>query len=251
MAEESAVAGQCALSREEIQHISDSFNFLYHGLKEAKRRFENPAAEDGGRDGAVHALEYVLKFFTALERNGVYPLIVRDGVQAPLARLLGDLESLDDGLVSAMLVPKKKSGRARANVFYDGIKGIAVFTARRLTATGIPPAEARKRVASELATLGIRPARKGSDDGSGRFSERTLRKWQDDIGANVTATDTLTQLEAAHLEEVLKGFGLSVLPAGSTADDLLRQRCEGADLQRAYLVKLGAYIARTRSQETT
>jgi hypothetical protein len=89
MAEGSAAdAAQCVLSHEEIQHISDAFNFLYHGLREAKSRFEDPVADDAGRDAAIHALEYVLKFFTVLHETGVYPLIVNDGVHAPLARLL-------------------------------------------------------------------------------------------------------------------------------------------------------------------
>jgi hypothetical protein len=155
MAEESAAdAARCVLTQEEIHHISDAFNFLYHGLREAKSRFENPVAHDGGRDGAIHALEYVLKFFTVLERTEVYPLIVRDGVHAPLARLYSDLMSLDDGMVSAMIAPIKKRGRARASAAYDALKGIAAFTVRRLTATGIRPLEARKLVASELAKRG-------------------------------------------------------------------------------------------------
>lgn len=252
MAEELAAdAAQCALTQQEIHHISDAFNFLYHGLREAKSRFENPVAHDGGRDGAIHALEYVMKFFTVLERTGVYPLIVRDGVHAPLARLYSDLMSLSDGMVSAMLAPIKKRGRARASGAYDAMKGIAAFTLRRLTATGIRPPEARKMVANELAKRGIRPTRKGSQQGLERFSERTLRKWQDDIGVNETATGTLRHLEAAHLMETLQHFGLSSLPAGSTADDLLLQRFRPIELQRVYLDKMAAYIARTRSRETT
>jgi hypothetical protein len=252
MAEESATdAAQCVLSPEEIQHISDAFNFLYHGLREAKARFENPAAHDGGRDGAIHALEYVLKFFTALEGTEVYPLIVRGGVHAPLVRLYSDLMSLNDGMVSAMLAPMKKRGRARAGAAYDAMKGIAAFTVRRLTATGIRPPEARKVVASELAKLGIRPTRKGSEEGVREFSERTLRKWQEDIGFNETATNTLRRLEVAHLMETLQHFGLLSIPTGSTADDLLLLHFRPIDLQRVYLDKMAAYIGRTRSRETT
>jgi hypothetical protein len=252
MAEGSAAdAAQCVLSNEEIQHISDAFNFLYHGLREAKSRFKNPVAGDAGRDGAIHALECVLKFFTVLHETGIYPLIVSHGVHAPLVRLFDDLRSLGDGMVSALLAPVKGPGRARASGSYDALKGVVGFTVRRLTASGVSAPEARKKVASELAKQGIRPARKGSKHGSGQFSERTLRKWQEDIGLNKTTTDKLTQLEAAHLQEVLKSFGITTLPTGSTADDLLRQRFGAGDLQRAYLGRLTAYIASTRSQETT
>ena len=106
-------------------------------------------------------------------------------------------------------------------------------------------------VTTKLAEIGIRPARKGSDKGSGEFSERTLRKWQDDIAINETARDTLTQLNAAHIQEVLDEFGLSALPAGTTADELMIQHFEPAELRRAHLAKLSAWIASIRGQETT
>jgi hypothetical protein len=244
-------AAACVLTEEGIQHISDAFDYLYHGLKEAMRRFENPDAQDAGRDGAIHALEYVLKFFTVIERTGVYPFIAAEGVHAPLARLHSDLMSLDDGMVSAMLMRKKKSGRARASSFYDGLKGIVVFTVRRLRATGVSLPEARRMVASVLAKQGIQPAREGSRGGTGELTDRTLRKWQDDIGINETATDALRQAEAAHLKEVLEGFGLSALPTGSTVDELLLQHFKPARLQLAYLDRLRVHIAKTRGQETT
>ena len=101
------------LTPEEVQHISDAFNFLHHGLREATGRFERSGAQDGGRDGVIHALECVLKFFTVIERTGSYPFIVAEGVHAPIARLFDALMSLDDGKVSLLLAPKKGSGRAR------------------------------------------------------------------------------------------------------------------------------------------
>jgi hypothetical protein len=105
---------QISLSPEEICQIGEAFNFLYHGLKKAQQRFEDTKSQDGGRDGAIHALEYVLKFFDCLEKTGIYTFIVVDGVHAPLARLCDDLMSLNDGKVSAMLRPtKKREGRPR------------------------------------------------------------------------------------------------------------------------------------------
>jgi hypothetical protein len=134
------------LSEEEISQMRDVFNFLYHGLRKAKQRF-NSDVQNGGRDGAVHALEYVLKFFDALQRTGIYPLILAEALNAPLSRLCDDLMSLDDGKVSVMLKPKKTRGRARGSTFYEGLKAIAVFTVRRLEATGMQPTDARKAVA--------------------------------------------------------------------------------------------------------
>jgi hypothetical protein len=222
---------------------AEALNFLWEGLREAKRRFQS--GQDAGRDGAIHALETVVKFLA------LFGPVHREALHAPLARLFDDLMSLGDGKASAMLTPTKKRGRARASGAYDALKGIAVFTVRCLAATGVGLPDAREMVAARLADVGVRPARKGSGEGSGRFSERTLRKWQYDIGFNTTATDTLKLAESEHLAEVLSALGLSVLPAGSTADDLLLQRYPAAELQRAYLTRLTLYIADTRSQETT
>jgi hypothetical protein len=222
---------------------AEAFSDLWAGLREAKRRFKT--GQDAGRDGAIHAVESVLKF---LQR---FDPVQSEALQAPLARLFDDLMSLDDGVVSNMLTPRKKRGRGRVSGFYDSLKGVAVFTVLRLAANEISLPQARAMVAGKLAELGIRPARKGSRDGTGRFSERTLRKWQEDIRFNKTATDTLSQLEAGHLTEVLEGFRLSALPTGSTADDLLRQRFRPAQLWHVYLDKMTEYIANTRSQETT
>jgi hypothetical protein len=253
MAEEppAASAAQSGLSAEETQQITDTFNYLYHGLKEAQSRFVQPEAEYGGRDSAIHALEFVLKFFDALKRMGIYPLIVQDGVHAPLARLYDDLMSLDNGMVSPMLSPRKKRGRARASSLYDGMKAVAVFTVRHLAATGLSHPEARKVVARKLAKLGMRPARGGYEDGTGQFSERTLRKWQEDIGIVKTATGVLSKLEDAYLDEALRQFGLSSLSAGFTVDDLLLQHSSANDMRRKLLDKMARYLAMTRAQETT
>jgi len=218
---------------------ADALNFLWEGLREAKQRFQS--GQDAGRDGAIHAVETVVKFL------GLFDPVRKEALHAPLARLFDDLMSLNDGMASAMLVPKKKSGRARASGAYNVMKAVAVFTVQRLAAIGMRVRDARKMVAGKLASIGIRPARKGDRDGPGEFSERTLRKWRDDIGINETATAALAELEAGHLQEVLEGFGLSALPAGSTVDSLLLQRFPPADLRSAWLVKMTHYIANTRS----
>jgi hypothetical protein len=203
--------------------LQEALGFLFRGLTEAKKRFEE--ADNSGRDGVIDAVETILKFLLFLQSNGL---------EAPFARLCADLMALDDGEVSPLLAPKKKAGRARANALYDGLKGVAVFTVRRLAATGIGIRDARRMVANELARCGVRPARKGAKNAAhtpeaGRFSERTLRKWQEDIGINKTAADTLRQLEDAWQEEQLK--------IGST------------DLRRLLLERLAAFVTAIRAAE--
>jgi hypothetical protein len=252
-----ADAVQSDLSPQEIQHIAHAFNFLFHGLKEAGQRFNNPTAEDGGRDGATHALESVLKFFACLDRLDIYPLIVKEAVNAPLARLFTDLMALDDGNVSPMLRPKRRSrgGGTRANATYDALKGVAVFTTDRLVALGKNHTEARKSVAVRLGQEGVRPARKGSRDGSMQFSERTIRGWEEqiaaDIGCRTTAAQTFHRLQAEHTRELLAELGLKELPERVSADSLLVARFGAPTLHRAFLEKLGHLIKVLRAQEST
>jgi hypothetical protein len=219
-----------ALSSEETRQVSDAINFLYSGQKDAALHFAHGG--DAGRHGVILAVENVLKFFTELQRTGICPAIVAEGLQAPLGLLLNALLSLDDGIQSPLLTPKKISGRARGSTLYDGLKAIAVFTVRRLVATGMSLPEARKVVAAELARLQVHPARKGSD--SGQVSKRTLRGWQDDIGMNKTMTAILEQIEAEARDQIIA----------------ISQQAP-PDQRRAWLDKMGAFIAWTRSQETT
>jgi hypothetical protein len=198
-----------APSAEELAAVEAGFSELYRGLTEAKQLFET--GHTSGRKGAIHALESVLKF---LEKSAV---VRSHALHTPLARLFDDLMSLDDGKASGILTPsaRPRGGRSRASGFYDGLKALAVFTVRRLKATGMAPIEARKIVASELTKLRARPTRKGSAGGTGQITERTLRGWQEEIAADVgcrsTAAQTLRDKEAAYLQEVITGMGLSTL----------------------------------------
>src|SRR6476646_7993924 len=91
-------------------------NLFWEELREAMQQFKS--GSNGGREGAIHALEIVMKFL------GQFDVVRDEALNAPLARLWNDLMSLDEGMVSPMLRPKKKSGRARADSFYDGMKAI-------------------------------------------------------------------------------------------------------------------------------
>jgi hypothetical protein len=227
--------------------ITQAFDFLFLGLREAKRVFET--GDDAGREGAIHAVEIVIKFLSRFD------LVKSESLHAPLARLFTDLMALNDGVASTMLKPKARSGRARSSGAYDALKGIAVFTVRRLEATGMQPVEARKTVASTLDKLNVRPARKGSDGGTGQITERTVRTWEGqiaaDVGCHTVPAQTLKEAEEKNIEEVVTGIGLSGLPEDSTPDKLLLPRYAIKDLRRFYLDRLANYVENTRSAETT
>jgi hypothetical protein len=194
---------------------------LYAGLQRATIQFAKD--EDAGRNGVTAALETVLRF---LEK---FDAVSRHGLTTPLARLYNDLLALDDGNVSPLLSPKSRSGRARASGFYDGLKGLAVFTVDALTTESRSGADARKIVARKLNQLGVSPARKGSANASRNITERTLRYWQEDIAADVGLRSTAAQTfrEAKTEFEKLK----------FTAAELLE--------------RLSVYVRATRSAETT
>src|SRR5215469_8733285 len=69
----------------------EAFDFLYEGLREAKRRFET--GKNAGRDGVQHAVYTLLLFLV-----GVGP--ARDeGLLSPLVNLLNSLHALDENSV--------------------------------------------------------------------------------------------------------------------------------------------------------
>jgi hypothetical protein len=241
-------------SAEQLAEIEAVFNALAWGLQAANKRFVED--NDAGRGGVIDALMAVIEF---IQKSNVLRAL---GVAAPLVRLCGDLESLDDGKVSALLTPKKLNvGRSPATRFYNALKGLAIFTARRLQATGMSPIEACAEVARTLNEMGVRPARKGkrslksSQDSSGRLTERTVRTWQEqisaDVGVHTTAAQTLRESEEEYLIEVLQITGLASLPPGVTADKLLLDRFPAEDIRRAVLDRLAIYVRKSRSAETT
>jgi hypothetical protein len=106
-------------------------------------------------------------------------------LSAPLVVLGDALLSLEAGKVAPVLSPRKRRGAAPEGVLYETLKGSAVSVVRRLQATGMSRKDSRGAVARELSKLGLRPARKGSREGAGQFTARTIAKWEDDIAADI------------------------------------------------------------------
>ena len=222
---------------------------LFISLSEAKRRLE--AQEEDGRQSALYAFDAVLRYLMLFERT------YSESLLTPLALLFGDLVSLDGGEVRAMVAPVKKRGGTRASGFYNALKGIAVFTVLRLEASGLARSDARKAVAKERWKMGVRPARKGSPEGSGEISARTITKWRQDIAEDTrfekTAAQEFRACQTGHGPSVLEAYGLGRLPEGSTADDFELDSLGPAEFRRRYLKKLAQFVLETRlgRQKTT
>ena len=177
-----------APSKEQLAAIEGAFNELYAGLVEAKRVFET--GDNGRREGAIHAIESVLKF---LERSTVVRL---HGLHAPLVALFDALMNLDDGVIQPILQRVPHSGRSRASAIRESIKGAVAFTVDRLCSTGLPVARARKLVSRTLKEVGLAPER-GKNPA---LTERTIRGWCEDVAADVSrkgeAAQTFARLQA-------------------------------------------------------
>jgi len=260
----------------EVEPVSrELFDFLYEGLRNARRRFETE--EDAGRGGVVQALETIILFLVIFEP------VRAGGMLFPLISLCNALSALEDNNVLPLLKPKRRSAPSPSSDAYNALKGNAVFTVRRLIAMGMTPLQARKAVAHTLTEAGVRPARRGAYGGTQSVTERTIRKWQEDINADVgfrtTAAQSLRAKETAHLLDFFSPFGLDqrlklsassfgfrldaadwpdisvsfVRQAQAQIDAILRERA-ASDLVRIrqdYLDSMVKLVAATRAVETT
>jgi hypothetical protein len=164
-----------------------ALDYLVGGLREAKDLFEG--GDRGGREGAIHALETVIKFL------GCFRPVLDDGLHAPLVTLLDGLLSLDDGAVAPLLKRSPQPGRPRAGGLRESIIGSAVFAVDRLHAAGMRPRQAEEFVAEVLTAGGLTAAR-------GRFPEitaDTVHVWRDKVAidneANGEAARTFKDLQ--------------------------------------------------------
>jgi hypothetical protein len=133
-----------------------------------------------GRPGAIDALLAVMEFLSLISAPGEL-LHLR-----PISALVSALMSLNDGEVLPLLEPVRRSGRARNSVAKEGAKAMAVFVVKRLAGMGLDPNLACERVARVCRQAGVRPGRKGGENQIGtETTARTVRKWCDDISADV------------------------------------------------------------------
>jgi len=168
-------------SAEDLAALRGAFNGLYKGLIEAKQLFDSGRNE--GREGAIHAVESVLKFLEGLTPIRCY------GLHAPLVELFNALMNLDDGEVRSILKKAPRTGRGRASAVRESIKGAVAFTVYALHATGLPVPAAHKLVASALKKQGVTTER-GRDQG---VTARTVRGWCEDVAADVSRRGAAAQ----------------------------------------------------------
>jgi hypothetical protein len=77
------LANACATA----EQIDQIFDFLYAGLREAKRLYD--AGDHAGREGAIHAVETVVKFL------GLFKPVATESLHAPLVGLHENKRAVD------------------------------------------------------------------------------------------------------------------------------------------------------------
>jgi hypothetical protein len=212
--------GGASLSSEDIIALNAAFDFLYGGLRDAKKLFE--AGDKAGREGAIHALEILLKFLSRFQP------VLDEGLNAPLTALFSGLLSLDDGTALPLLKPVPVRGRSRVSGIRDSLKGAAAFTATRLRATGRSAPDAFADIARVFRKARVIAAR-------GRYPEittRTVRGWCEEVAADIGRRG-----EAAKTFDLMENE--CVLTAGADA----------AAERRFYLDKLAALITAIRGSD--
>jgi len=133
-----------------------------------------------GRPGAIDALLAVMEFLSLISTPGE---LLR---QRPISALVSALISLDDGKVLPMLKPVHLPGQSKNSVAKESAKAMVVFVVKRLTGMGLDRNSAYKKVARVCRQAGVSPGRKGGKNQIGtEMTARTVRKWCDDISADV------------------------------------------------------------------
>jgi hypothetical protein len=187
-------------SKQQLAAIEDAFNALYAGLVEAKRLFEE--GSNGGREGAIHAIESVLKFLECSTAVQSY------GLHAPLVALFDAMMNLDNGVVRPILQRVPHSGRSRASAVRESIKGAIAFTVDRLCTTGLPVTSARKLVARTLKEV-VLTAERGRHP---TVTERTIRGWCEDVAADVSRKGEAAQVFDSLQRDIAPASGSNPAP---------------------------------------
>jgi hypothetical protein len=132
-----------------------------------------------GRPGAIDALFAVAEFLSVISSRGDLQH------QRPINELISALISLDDGKVLPLLEPISRRGGSRNSVAKESAKGFAIFVVRRMCDAGLAVDDAFEKVAAVCRQAGICPGRKGATYQKSEMTNRTVRKWDSDISADV------------------------------------------------------------------
>jgi hypothetical protein len=160
------------LTEKDLDTLNSGLKNLFALLREARHQFDHEG--DNGRCGA----------FTALAACWMFVVLFRgpraETLEVPIVRLQDALVGLENNLVSPIVKPHPRRGRAPSSYAQLTLRGYVAGTVKRLVGTGLDLQGAYKLVAKRLDQLGVRPER-----GSGRVTATTVRNWCDEVSSDV------------------------------------------------------------------
>jgi hypothetical protein len=165
------------IGKTHLDTLNSALGFLFARLREARRLFDQEG--DNGRTGAFTALAAAWMFIVLFKE----PLA--ESLQVPILRLQDALFGLDNNLVSPIVKPIRRRGRAPSSQAHATLKGHAAGTVRRLVDTGLGRVDAYKAVAKKLTDLGLRAER-----GPGWITATTVKNWCDEVSSDVSLRGT-------------------------------------------------------------
>jgi hypothetical protein len=170
-----------AVAEKDLDTLNRGLDCLFADLRRAQKLYREKG--DNGRAGASAALGACWRFVMLFEG----PLA--ESLHAPILNLHSSLQALDCNLVTPMLKPVPRDGRAFSDDARAALKGCAAATVQRLLRTGLKSQDANLAVANRLSQLGIRPER-----GSGEITDRTVRTWCEEVARDVGRHGTAAQM---------------------------------------------------------
>jgi hypothetical protein len=167
----------------DLEKLNTGLGFLFSYLRGASDIFRRSA--DGGRHGAIIALDAAWRFIALFEKPYAEILFV------PFLHLQDALRMLDEGAVSPMVKPVRRRGRSRSSDVRAALRGRAAGCVAQLAEAQISLENAHALVAEGLVKLGVRRERgvrvkRDSEEiTSAEITATTVRHWCEDVAADV------------------------------------------------------------------
>jgi hypothetical protein len=189
------------IGTQDLDTLNSAFGFFFARLREARRQFDHEG--DNGRLGA----------FTALAAFWMFVVLFKgphaESLQVPILRLQDALAGLENNLVSPIVKPIGRRGRAPSSNAHAALRGFAAGTVKRLVDIGLTHPSARREVAKRLCQLGVRPER-----GAGSVTADTVESWCDDVSSDVGRHGTAAQMYDSMFARLEEQQRLSTMPRG-------------------------------------
>jgi hypothetical protein len=203
--------------------LAENLWALEQALVSANSLFQDE--DDGGRAGAVAALNAIAKYLNSIDRFRQAILI------QPIVAVASALIDLDDGSIHPMMKAEKTKGRRPSSTVRSAMRAHSAGTMHLLMNCGFKRQEAAIAIASYLIKLGV-------ETGGHHhiLTWRTVAGWRDKL--NKASADTLEK-------EIYRNFVSTSMPQ-------LKSSLDGKSMpaiKRELLKRFGAVLATLKAND--